>query len=173
MNIREAKLSDTEAIARVYVDSWKSTYKNIIPDSFLERMTYEKRIPQWINNISRANNYVYVAETNDGEIVGVADGGKRETNQFENSGDLTSIYISKEYQGQGIGKKLVERLFSKFKELGYQRIFVEVLDDNKSKFFYEKMGAEFYGLTTTEVQGKELSLVIYEWKDVNSVLMPS
>lgn len=172
MNIREAKLSDAEAIARVYVDSWKSTYKNIIPDSFLERMTYEKRIPQWINNISRDDNYVYVAETNDGEIVGVADGGKRETNQFENSGDLTSIYISEEYQGQGIGKKLVERLFSKLKELGYQRIFVEVLDDNKSKLFYEKLGAEFYELTTTEVQGKELNLVIYEWKDVNSVLIP-
>lgn len=68
---------------------------------------------------------------------------------------------------------MVERLFSKLKELGYQRIFVEVLDDNKSKFFYEKLGAEFYELTTTEVQGKELSLVIYEWKDVNLVLIPS
>ena len=173
MNIREAKLLDAEAIARVYVDSWKSTYKNIIPDSYLDRMTYEKRIPQWINNISRADNYVYVAETDDGEIVGFADGGKRETNKFKNSGDLTSIYICKDYQGQGIGKKLVEKLFAKLKELSYQRIFVEVLDDNKSKFFYEKMGAEFYELTTIEVQGKELGLAIYEWKDVNSVLKPS
>ena len=171
MIFREAKLSDAEGIAKAYVDSWKTTYKNIIPDTFLERMSYEKRIPQWTTNISNGDNYVYVAETEDGEIVGVVVGGKRETNQFENSGDLTAIYIRKEYQGQGIGKKLVEKVFTKLKELGYQRIFVEVLDDNKSKFFYEKMGAEFYEMTTTEIQGEELNLSIYEWKNLNSVLL--
>ncbi len=34
MNIRKATFSDAKGIAKVHVDSWKSTYINIIPDEF-------------------------------------------------------------------------------------------------------------------------------------------
>ena len=169
MLIREAKLSDAEGIAKVHVDCWRTTYKNIIPDSYLDSLTYDKRTPLWINNISRTDNNVFVAESNEGEIVGFADGGRRETNDVENSGDLTSIYILEKYQAKGIGNKLVEKLFSTFNELGYNKVFVEVLEDNKSRFFYEKMGAKLYKSTTTEIQGKELNLLIYEWQSLSSL----
>ncbi|MDQ7862703.1 GNAT family N-acetyltransferase [Peribacillus frigoritolerans] len=42
----------------------------------------------------------------------------------------------------GIGKKLIKELFFKFEELGFKTIFVEVLEDNKSRYFYEAFGAE-------------------------------
>ena len=34
MNIRKAVLDDSKGIAKVHVDSWRSTYRNIIPDAF-------------------------------------------------------------------------------------------------------------------------------------------
>ncbi|MED1205457.1 GNAT family N-acetyltransferase [Heyndrickxia acidicola] len=99
--------------------------------------------------------------------MGFADGGKRETNQVKNSGDLTSIYVLEEYQGQGIGKKLVDKLVAHFQERGFQKVFVEILEDNKSRFFYEKMNAIFSGKTTVVIQGEELNLIIYEWENPN------
>lgn len=173
MNIREAKVSDAERIAKVHVDCWRTTYKGIVSDVYLERMSYERRTELWRSNITKTDNSVLVAESDEGKIIGFASGGKRETNQVENSTDLTSIYILKEYQGKGIGKKLVEKLFAHFKELGYQKVFVEVLEDNKSKFFYEKMGAKFLKTTTIVIQGEELNLSIYEWENLNSVLLQS
>jgi ribosomal protein S18 acetylase RimI-like enzyme len=166
MIIRKAQLSDAQGIAKVHVDCWRTTYKNIIPNEFLDNLSYEQRTDLWIKNISNEQNYVFVAENDEGHIIGFADGGKRETNNIDQSGDLTSIYILQEYQGIGIGKKLAQQLFSKLGELGYKTIFVEVLEDNKSRFFYESLGAEWHRTEKIKIAGVELNLLVYEWKDI-------
>jgi ribosomal protein S18 acetylase RimI-like enzyme len=170
MIIRKARLSDAQGIAKVHVDCWRTTYKNIIPSEFLEKLSYDQRTELWVKNISNEKSYVFVAENNEGQIIGFADGGKRETNLAENSGDLTSIYVLQEYQGLGIGKKLVQQLFTKFNELGYKTIFVEVLEDNQSRFFYESLGAEWLKSEKIKIAGAELNLLVYEWKDIRSIL---
>lgn len=135
MIIREARLSDAEGIAKVHVDCLRTTYKNIIPNDFLDSLSYEQRKVLWQKNISKVGNYVLVAENDNGDIIGFADGGKRETNNFVHSGDLTSIYVLEPFQGNGIGKSLFKQSFLHFEELGYKTIFVEVLEGNKSRFF--------------------------------------
>lgn len=96
---------------------------------------------------------------------------KRETNQVEDSGDLTAIYILENSQRMGIGKKLIKELFFKFEELGFKSIFVEVLEDNKSRYFYEAFGAELLKTEKIKIAGAELNLLVYEWKDISPVLL--
>lgn len=170
MIIRKSKVSDAKGIAKVHVDCWRTTYRNIIPNEFLEKLSYEQRTELWIKNLSKDDNYVFVAENDFGEIIGFTDGGKRETNKVENSGDLTSIYILEQYQGFGIGKQLLIQLFLQFEKLGFNRIFVEVLEDNKSRYFYETFGAELIKSETVKIAGSELNLLVYEWKAIGSVL---
>lgn len=43
MNIRKANRDDAPGIAKVHVDSWRTTYKGIIPQSFLDELSYEQR----------------------------------------------------------------------------------------------------------------------------------
>ncbi|GGD18588.1 GNAT family N-acetyltransferase [Pontibacillus salipaludis] len=169
MNIRRAVDGDAEGISRVHVDSWRTTYKNIIPEEVLKKLSYDKRTELWKKNISKDGNFVFVAENENGEIVGFADCGKRENNNAENAGDLTSIYLLEEYQGKGIGKQLMKRLFHQFKELNYTKVFVEVLDDNKTRYFYEYYGAEFLRKETIKMGGAELSLLIYHWESIEGV----
>jgi ribosomal protein S18 acetylase RimI-like enzyme len=169
MKIRRAQLEDAAGIAKVHVDCWRTTYKNIMPADFLRNLSYEKRTESWKQNILREDNYVFVAENEHGEIIGFADGGKRETNIVENSGDLTAIYILESYQKQGIGKKLCQPLFQVFRELGYKTIFVEVLEDNKSKYFYEALGAELLKDEEIIIAGTPLKLLTYEWKDISHI----
>lgn len=170
MGVREAVMTDAPGIAKVHVDSWRTTYQGILPDSLLENLSYEKRTELWQRNLSREDNYVYVAENEVGEIVGFADCGKRESNTIDHSGDLTSIYILEEYQGKGIGKQLMSKLFQKFQELGYNRVFVEVLEDNKTRYFYEHYGATLMETMKIKMAGTELDLLIYEWDDISRVL---
>ncbi|MCT4479165.1 GNAT family N-acetyltransferase [Peribacillus frigoritolerans] len=171
MLIRQASVADAEGIAIVHVDCWRTTYKEIMPSDFLDNLSYEKRKDIWIKNINRDSNYVYVAENNEGKIVGFIDGGKRDTNQVENSGDLTAIYILENFQRMGIGKKLIKELFLKFEALGFKTIFVEVLEDNKSRFFYEAFGAELLKTEKIKMAGAELNLLVYVWKDISQVLL--
>lgn len=170
MNIRRAILSDAKGIAKVHVESWKTTYKNIIPDDFLEALSYEQRTDLWIRNISKETNYIFVAETNQREIIGFADGCKREGNTIENSGDLTSIYLLEEYQKKGAGKQLLKHLFLQFEKLGFDRVFVEVLEENETRFFYEYYGANLFKSKKTIIAGADLTLLIYEWNNVTDVL---
>ncbi|MCM3172930.1 GNAT family N-acetyltransferase [Paenibacillus sp. MER 99-2] len=170
MQIREATIHDAEGIAKVHVDSWRTTYKGIIPEEFLKNLSYEQRTELWINNIKRTDSFVVIAENTEGEIIGFADCWKRETNTIPDSGDLTSIYILDEYQGQGVGKELLKHLFFRFNSLGYQKIFVDVLEDNKTRFFYEYYGAHLSTSVQIKIGGKILNELIYEWDNVDEVL---
>ncbi|SEQ74846.1 hypothetical protein [Piscibacillus halophilus] len=74
MKIRKANYSDTEGIAKVHVDSWRTTYKGIIPNNFLENLSYQKRNDLWVRNLSEENSYTFVAENYEGSIVGFISG---------------------------------------------------------------------------------------------------
>ncbi|WP_145410695.1 GNAT family N-acetyltransferase [Paenibacillus xylanexedens] len=170
MRIREATIHDAEGIAKVHVDSWRTTYKGIIPGEFLANLSYEQRTELWINNIKRTDSFVVLAENTEGEIIGFADCWKRKTNTIPDSGDLTSIYILEEYQGQGVGKELLKQLFVRFNSLGYQKIFVDVLEDNKTRYFYEYYGAHLSTSVQIKIGGRILNELIYEWDNVDDVL---
>jgi GNAT superfamily N-acetyltransferase len=170
VEIRVATIDDAKGIAKVHVDSWRTTYKGIIPEDFLNNLSYEQRTELWIRNISRTDNYIIVAEDYEGKIIGFADCWKRETNTVPNSTDLTSIYLLEAYQGKGIGKMLLKQLFLNVKTQGYQKVFVEVLEENKTCSFYEHFGAKLYKTVQIKMGGKLLDERIYEWDDVDHVL---
>ena len=45
--IRPARAGDAEAIARVRVDSWRETYRGMIPQSYLDAMKLEQSRALW------------------------------------------------------------------------------------------------------------------------------
>lgn len=170
MMIRVATIEDTKGIAKVHVDSWRTTYQGIIPEDFLNNLSYEQRTNLWILNISKANIHLLVAQNSEGEIIGFADCWKRETNTVPNSTDLTSIYLLEEYQGKGIGKELLKHLFKHIQEQGYQKVFVDVLEENKTCSFYERYGAKLYNTVPIKIGGKLLNERIYIWENIDEVL---
>lgn len=159
-------MADKECIAKVHVASWRTTYKGIIPDTFLANLSYEQFTAIWDENLKREDNFIIVVENDEGEIVGFADSYKKESNKEENAIDLTSIYLLETYQGRGLGKLLLKKLFTHYKDQGYTKVFVEVLEDNKTCYFYEYYGAEFVKTVQIKIGGKVLNESIYVWQSV-------
>ena len=56
IKIREPKISDARNIAIVHIDSWLSTYRGIMPDERLDKLSYEKGEVKWINHIEQFKN---------------------------------------------------------------------------------------------------------------------
>lgn len=164
MNIRRAKLEDAIGIAKVHVDSWRTTYRGIVKDEFLEELSYSSREKLWVSLIEKKDILILVAETIDGQIVGFASTNKFEDNLVENSIDLTALYLLEAYQGQGIGGQLMNHLFDYYKENGYTKVFVEVLKENKTKHFYEAYGAKHVKDVTIQIGGADLVESIYMWE---------
>ena len=64
MHIRVANVPDAAAIAKVHVDSWRTTYTGIVPDEYLAQLSYEKQGQGWRDILSThgTEEFVYVAE---------------------------------------------------------------------------------------------------------------
>ncbi|WP_404430830.1 GNAT family N-acetyltransferase [Sutcliffiella horikoshii] len=168
IKIRKAILSDKKGIAKVHVESWKTTYANIVPDEYLNNLTYESREQIWINSIP--NGGVYVAENNEGEIVGFSSGGKERSGKYDGfDGELYAIYILKKYQGQGIGKALIQPTIDELIGMGLNTMLVLVLKDNVSRLFYEALGGKKIDELEVQMAGKKLTEVVYGWENVKDV----
>ena len=143
MRIREATISDAFSISKVHIDTWRSTYKGIVTDEYLNELSYYKQEKRWINIMnddSKAINYIFVAEDEENRIIGFAScGTEREGDKFF-KGELYAIYIIKEYQNKGVGKLLFNSVVKKIKELKFNSMIIWALEDNHPACgFYELM----------------------------------
>lgn len=169
MRIREAVLADAAAIARVHVDSWRTTYRGIVPDGYLASLSYEQRERVWQGNLSaaRAEEFVYVAEKDGGPVVGFASGGPQNSGDAEYAGELYAIYLLASYQGQGIGRQLVRAIARQLLQADLPSMLVWVLVSNPSRSFYEALGGkELYEKPIT-IGGASLVEVAYGWPDLS------
>lgn len=53
MSIRQAAYDDYPVLAKVHVESWKTTYRGMIADAYLDQLTVESRLDRWKQLLSR------------------------------------------------------------------------------------------------------------------------
>lgn len=144
MIIRSAELADASDIAKVNIETWKSTYKGIIDDEYLRSLSYEHReqaIKNLIINSSSDKKYVFVAEDNTYGVIGFATCGIERENDEIFKGELYSIYILKKFQNKGIGKLLYNSVIQRLKENNLIPMIIWVLEENRqARNFYELRG---------------------------------
>ncbi|GHO49749.1 hypothetical protein [Ktedonospora formicarum] len=81
MRIREAELRDAAAMARVSVESYRAAHRDQIPEESLMQLTYEESERNWARTIRELSEdeerqeYIYLAENDEEQIIGVAMGG--------------------------------------------------------------------------------------------------
>lgn len=165
MTVREAIYTDIPAIARVHVDTWRTTYKGIFPDEYLANLSYEKRESGWyqIFNNALENDFIYVAEDALGEIVGFASGGLERTANPIYKGELSAIYILENHQHKGLGRKLVQIVAHRLAQKGIDSMLVWVLADNPACRFYATLGGQKVYEKQIERSGTILVEVAYGW----------
>lgn len=162
MIIRKGIEADAGAIAKVHVDSWRSTYKGIVPDTYLERLSYEEREETWLKGIQ--THGVYVAENEQGEVVGFSTGGKERTGKYEAyTGELYAIYVLETEQGKGLGGKLFNAIVTDLKEKKFDSMLIWALEKNPACDFYEKLGGKRIDFTQIEIDGEKLEEVAFGW----------
>ncbi len=123
MKIRPALPTDGKAIGQLIFDTVRSVnIKDYSP----------AQIETWVPDPSTYclfDGIPFVVEKN-GVILGFAN--------LLPEGLIHRLYVHKDYQGQGVGKKLLEEIEKEAKKLGHSRIFTE--SSITAKAFFEKNG---------------------------------
>lgn len=173
MIIRRALLTDMNDMAKVRVDTWRTTYRGLVPDDHLDNLSYEKSTQRMIQtfNSKDLNIKMYVAENDNGEIVGFANGGMNRDMKSEYKGEIFAIYILKDYQGNGIGKKLIKSFVNEYLSEGINSMIIWVLKDNDSIHFYEALGGKRVDEKVINIGGNDLNAVGYGWKNIRNIIL--
>lgn len=168
-HIRQGQLEDAEAIAHIHVESWKSTYKDLIDKQDIDGISVENRITLWETVLKKAVNgqTVLVATDENDQVIGFISGGKERTKEYGYDGEIYAVYLLDEYHRQGVGTNLLSHFVQQMKQSGYESLLVWVLIQNENKKFYERYGA-------SPVQAEEITIgkgtykeVAYGWSDIH------
>lgn len=157
--IRKVNPGDSrEEISNVYEQSWKTAYKDIIPQDYLDSIPKG----QWCSSLDNPDRYNLVMLDGD-KIIGTSSYCKSRFESYKDWGEIISIYFLPEYMGKGYGKHLLEQAVQELKAMGFKQIFLWVLEDNhRARHFYEKCGFKNSGKYMDNViGGKQLRELQY------------
>jgi ribosomal protein S18 acetylase RimI-like enzyme len=110
--IREVTPEDIPALAALHVKTWNETYWKVKSPP-----TYGIREQQWREQFKAADGdwFCFVVENRKGELVGFAKGKAYNHSDLPAfSGELSKIYLLREYQRLGLGRRLVGHVARRF-----------------------------------------------------------
>ncbi|GCF08898.1 GNAT family N-acetyltransferase [Dictyobacter arantiisoli] len=163
---------DVSGIARVHVDSWRSTYRGIVPDHYLDTLSYDKRIQSWntIFNNPESRETVLVALNEDEQIVGFVSGGPARDALLDYPGELYAIYLLESAQGHGLGRRLIQALSETLLQSDLTSMYLWALTENPACRFYERLGGQYLRTQSFEIEGVQIEERAYGWPDIRTLL---
>lgn len=167
VSVRAATGQDADAIAHVHVESWRTTYKGIVPDAYLAGLNETERAALWRDWLTR-DVEVFVAEL-DGAVVAFISGGAVREPLEEYDAELFAIYLLEHAQSRGIGRALLSALAESLGARGFRSMAVWVLESNASSHFYERSGAVPIQSKEIEIGGAVLPVLAYGWPDLRAI----
>jgi GNAT superfamily N-acetyltransferase len=170
---RRAHPVDAPAIARVHVDSWRTTYRGIVPASVLESLDYASREEMWrrVTSDTITGQFAFVAENADHHIIGFVSGGPERSGEYDDyAGEIYTIYLDAAYQGQGIGRQLMETGVRALLERGHTGMLIWVLTENPTCGFYRHLGGVPVATKDITMGRKTLEETAFGWKDITGLV---
>lgn len=137
MDIRYIRPSDDRLeISGIYESSWKSAYKGIIPQAYLDSIPKGR----WVANLDNPSWHTLLC-VEDGRPVGTSSFCASRFDDYPGWGEMISIYLLPEYIGKGYGRRLFSEAVDALRGLGYTELFLWVLEENlRARRFYERAG---------------------------------
>lgn len=158
--IRRAKIEDLHEMLDIYnyeVVNGVATFDEV-------PVTYEQR-KEWFN--VHKGKYILLVEEQDGKIAGYASVSKLFPKPaYDISGEV-SVYVGKDFRGQGIGKALLKELLVQTeKEGNFVSLFSLITGTNEASIhLHEKLGFTYAGVLKESGMkfGKHLDVLIYRY----------
>jgi GNAT superfamily N-acetyltransferase len=163
VRVRAAVERDAEAVAHVHVESWRSTYRGLVPGDYLAGLSVERRSDNWRRLITDAgaNRGVLVLEDDtlngdglNGDVIGFCHYGPTRDDDVAGAGEVTSIYLLGDRWRRGGGTQLLDAAVSAMTAAGYATATLWVVDGNdRARAFYEARAWEHDGAVKVDNLG--------------------
>ncbi|MBC7658702.1 MAG: GNAT family N-acetyltransferase [Chitinophagaceae bacterium] len=168
--IRAARPEDAKDIAHVHVESWRTTYAGIVNKTYLDQLKLEDREKMWtsiLHQITPRSHVLLAYDKEKKKVVGfISSGPKRDHPELKYDGEISALYILKEFQGAGTGEMLFDASFRELRTAGFQNAMLWVLKESPSVGFYTTMGGKVISEHPTEIAGNQLVEFLIGWDTI-------
>ncbi len=172
ISIRPATAGDAPAIARVRIDSWRSTYRGMIPDAYLDGMQVEASTALWDRVLTAGPNTtcVFVAE-HGSDVVGFSCGNRLAEGKHGFDAELAAVYLRRDFQRMGLGRQLVGAVAEAERAHAATGLITWVIAGNKrARTFYESLDGEVVVEQPFHWDGMDLVEAAYGWRDLPALV---
>jgi GNAT superfamily N-acetyltransferase len=172
MLIRHARRADAEVIARLHAESWRSTYRGIFADEFLDGPVFGERLSAWRERLSmdapETRLVLLAGETEAplGFICVLLDADRAYGSQVDN------LHVLPEAQGRGLGRRLMAcaaRWVSERRPSSPMHLWV-FEGNTGARAFYERLGGLVIQWRTKDTpDGRRQRALRYSWSEPKSL----
>jgi len=136
-NTRISKTEDVVNISRVLALSWKTAYRGIVHDEYLDSLEYDHWVEFLTTGLGNGSIFSMVIE-DEYEIIGAAVLCKTEK---ENEANLKAFYLLPDKIGRGFGHTFLCSIESELRKMGFRNYIIDVLGNNSRAIrFYDAHG---------------------------------
>jgi ribosomal protein S18 acetylase RimI-like enzyme len=137
--IRDAGVADIPALARLHVETWNATYAPLL----MRGPNVAIRERQWREAFAKYDGdprwFCLVVQRPDGALVGFAQGQRSSNPEF--AGELGKIYLLRDYQRVGLGRRLIGHVARRFLSQGISSMWLFGDARNPSSGAWRALGA--------------------------------
>jgi ribosomal protein S18 acetylase RimI-like enzyme len=163
ITIRRVNEADLIAVGNILVDTWRSTFRGLLPDRFLDEMSPTHQSERVRHVMIRPTCACLVAVNPDDKIIGYACGGEGRGISPPAEYELYAIYIRDEHQRAGIGRQLFNAVSATLVHQATGSLFVWVLTVNPFRKFYERLGGQMSVTRNIDLGGVSFETIAYLW----------
>ena len=163
--LRPMTAADADGIARIHAESWRSAYRGILPDRYLDVEVADERRTFWQDRLRdpARGDYGFLAY-NRGGIAGFAFGCANHSPEWGHL--LDNLHVLPALRGMGAGRSLlrtfVEALTHEPEDRGLHLWAYE--ENRDARRFYERLGArKLHSEIADTFGGARASLSLYAW----------
>lgn len=163
---------DSEDLARVHVASWQESYRGLLPDSFLDRMSVDVHTHRFRRALTRPGDHdvTLIAADRRGAIGYISGGPSRSL--IPSQAEVQTLYVRRWAQRTGLGRDLLTAASRVLVGFGARSLMISTLRDNlPARRFYERLGGQAEAPRREPGPGGVVYEVSYVWPDIR-VLTP-
>jgi ribosomal protein S18 acetylase RimI-like enzyme len=174
MIVRQATAGDAVAIAHLHAESWRSAYRGIFSDDFLDNAVHEERRESWQARFSGGESrpfFVLLAEN--GDLLGGFACVFPEKDPIWGS-YLDNLHVTPGFTGHGIGRSLLREVVHHLETNRVRGgLYLWVVEQNhRARGFYEKAGGTIVGSEPHIMpDGQGVVAMRCHWPDMRRLLL--
>ncbi len=140
--LRNATHEDASAITALHVASWRSAYRGVLPDAYLDGEAEAERGAHWDKTLSslKPEDLVLVAEDTDGlrGFISVYRDAEPGYDAY-----LDNLHVRPGNRGGGLGKQLLAAALARTIAAGAKTLCLWAFDQNEGAIrFYQRLGGK-------------------------------